>query len=243
MNSRRELMMSYIGQVISLLNLEVDERQVEQLILFDEFLLNYNEKMNLTRIVDPLEVAVKHFADSLTVLSYFQLGRNSKVIDIGAGAGFPGIPLAIVRPDLNMTLLDSLRKRTVYLKELVEHLNLKNVKVVWGRAEDLGHDVDYRERHEVAVARAVAPLNVLAELCLPLIKVGGTFIALKGPKAETEVSNAETAFQLVGGQLISVIPVILPILDDHRCLVHVLKKTFTSRSYPRKAGIPERQPL
>ena len=243
MKSRKELMEGYLDEVIGQLNLVVNVEQIAKLVMFDEFLLSYNERMNLTRIVDPVEVAVKHFADSLTVLSHTNIRPNSSVVDVGAGAGFPGIPLAIVRTDLRVTLIDSLRKRTVYLAELVDYLKLMNVNIVWARAENIGHDVGFRERYDVAVARAVAPLNVLSELCLPLIKVGGSFIAYKGPRSDEETRNAATAFHLLGGRLDSIISVILPILDDPRSLVHVVKKYATPRLYPRKAGIPERQPL
>ena len=169
MTKHSELMLPYLHEVVSLLQIEVSPEQVDKIANFDDFLFDYNKKINLTRIVDPLEVAVKHFGDSLTLLSQKELFAGARVIDVGAGAGFPGIPLAIMRPDLQLTLVDSLRKRTQFLSELIEKLAITNVDVVWGRAEDIGQNPKYREKFDGVIARAVAPLNILAELCLPLI--------------------------------------------------------------------------
>ena len=179
----------------------------------------------------------------MVLLSLTTLFPGAKVIDVGAGAGFPGIPLAIIRPDLKFTLVDSLRKRTVFLSELTENLSLNNVEVVWGRAEDIGQNTECREKHDTVIARAVAPLNVLAELCLPLIRIGGTFFAMKGPKAEAEVSLAEKAIAILGGKVVSFDSVLLPLIEDSRSLVTISKISSTPRTFPRKAGVPERQPL
>jgi len=243
MMKHSESMLPHLQQVFNRLTMNVTNKQLEKFVMFDDFLIEYNEKINLTRIVDPLEVAVKHFGDSLTLLSLTTLFSGAKVIDVGAGAGFPGIPLAIMRPDLQFTLVDSLRKRTVFLSELTEYLSLNNVDVVWGRAEDIGQNTEYREKHDTVIARAVAPLNVLAELCLPLIRIGGTFFAMKGPKAEEEVSLAEKAISILGGKVVSFDSVLLPLIEDSRSLVTISKTSSTPRTYPRKAGVPERQPL
>ena len=243
MTKHSELMLPYLHKVFSLLQIEVLPEQVDKIAKFDDFLFDYNNRINLTRIVDPQEVAVKHFGDSLTLLSQNELFAGARVIDVGAGAGFPGIPLAIMRPDLQLTLIDSLRKRTHFLTELIEHLAITNVDVVWGRAEDIGQNPKYREKFDGVIARAVAPLNILAELCLPLIKVGGHFWALKGPKADSEVSAADKAITLLGGKVASHNSVFLPLTEDSRSLVCILKQSLTPRTYPRKAGVPERQPL
>ena len=243
MTKHSESMLPHLHQVFNLLKINVTKEQFEKFAMFDDFLIEYNEKINMTRIVDPMEVAVKHFGDSLTLLSLTELFPGAKVIDVGAGAGFPGIPLAIMRPDTKFTLVDSLRKRTVFLSELTERLSLGNVDVVWGRAEDLGHNAKYREKIDIAIARAVAPLNVLAELCLPLIRVGGHFFAMKGPKAEAEVCAAEKAIAMLGGKVVSFDTVRLPLIEDSRSLVTISKNSSTPRTYPRKAGLPERKPL
>ena len=238
-----DAMLPHLEQVFKLLNIDVTNEQLNKFAIFDDFLIDYNEKINLTRIVEPMEVAVKHFGDSLALLSQTTLFFGAKVIDVGAGAGFPGIPVAIMRPDLRITLVDSLRKRTIFLSELTERLSLNNVDVVWGRAEDIGQNTQYREKYDIVIARAVAPLNVLAELCLPLIRIGGFFIALKGPKVESEVSAAEKAIARLGGKIDSFDAVLLPLIDDSRSLVNVSKTSSTPGTYPRKAGVPERQPL
>ena len=243
MTKHSESMLPHLQHVFKLLKVDVTKEQLDKFAMFDDFLIEYNEKINLTRIVDPLEVAVKHFGDSVALLTLTTLFPGAKVIDVGAGAGFPGIPLAIMRPDLKFTLVDSLRKRTVFLSELTENLSLNNVEVVWGRAEDIGQNTEYREKHDTVIARAVAPLNALAELCLPLIRIGGAFFAMKGPKAEAEVSLAEKAIAILGGKVVSFDSVLLPLIEDSRSLVTISKNSSTPRTYPRKAGVPERQPL
>lgn len=243
MAKHSDLMLPYLEQVLISLQLPVTQQQLDDIANFDDFLIEYNEKINLTRITDPKEVAVKHFGDSLTLLCYSTIPAGARLIDVGAGAGFPGIPLAIMRPDLHITLVDSLRKRTTFLTELAQRLSLTNVEIDWGRIEELGQNPKFREKFDGVIARAVAPLNVLAELCLPLTKLGGFFLSLKGPKAETEIVEAAQAIKLLGGQLVSNKNVVLPLLDDCRSLVFISKVALTPRSYPRKAGIPERQPL
>ena len=177
-----EQMLQYLRQAATELPVVLTDEQLAAFAVYYDFLLEYNEKVNLTRITEPLDVAVKHFADSLSLLQTGWLPPGGRVADIGTGAGFPGIPLAIMRPDLRVVLVDSLRKRTVFLTEAVQKLALVNVTVVWSRAEDLGRNPDFRERFDIVLARAVAELNVLTELCLPLAKPGGAFVAMKGPR-------------------------------------------------------------
>lgn len=243
MATHSELMLPYLKQVNIAIGLVLTSQQFDCFAKYDDFLIDYNNRMNLTRITDPCEVAVKHFGDSLTLLSHKAMIHGGKVIDIGAGAGFPGVPLAIARPDLQITLVDSLRKRTSFLTELVQHLGLNNVDVVWGRAEEVGQNPKFRGQFDVVIARAVAALNVLVELCLPLARQTGFFLALKGPKAEAEIADALMAIKLLGGYIKDISLIKLPLLDESRSLVCIGKNAPTSRAYPRKAGLPERQPL
>lgn len=238
-----QLMIPYLENVFTEMGLTFTDEQMELFAKYDDFLIDYNTKINLTRIIDPREVAVKHFGDSLTLLTQDVLPQGASIADVGTGAGFPGIPLAISRPDLQITLMDSLRKRIEFLRELIQALGITNVTLVWGRAEELGQNPQYRNRFDIVIARAVAPLRVLVELCLPLTKTNGVFLAMKGPKAEEEVEAATNALKIIGGKLIGTRIVVLPLLKEMRTLVHILKNRPTPREYPRKAGTPERQPI
>ena len=241
--SHSQLMIPYLENVFTEMGLTFTDEQMELFAKYDDFLIDYNTKINLTRIIDPREVAVKHFGDSLTLLTQDVLPQGASIADVGTGAGFPGIPLAISRPDLQITLMDSLRKRIEFLRELIQALGITNVTLVWGRAEELGQNPQYRNRFDIVIARAVAPLRVLVELCLPLTKTNGVFLAMKGPKAEEEVEAATNALKIIGGKLIGPRIVVLPLLKEMRTLVHILKNRPTPREYPRKAGTPERQPI
>ena len=243
MQNNVEEMILHLKQVATLMNIAVSEDQILLFGRYYEFLLEVNQKVNLTRILEPQDVAVKHFGDSLALLAPNELPAGSLVADIGTGAGFPGIPVAIMRPDIQVVLVDSLRKRTVFLSEAIQLLDLRNVKVVWARAEELGHNPAYRERFDVVLARAVASLNVLAELCLPLVKNSGIFLAMKGPKASEELILAQGAISKLGGVLVSVETQELPLVGEVRTLIRISKNKTTAAAYPRKAGIPERQPL
>ena len=238
-----QLMIPYLENVFTEMGLTFTDEQMELFAKYDDFLIDYNTKINLTRIIDPREVAVKHFGDSLTILTQDVLPQGASIADVGTGAGFPGIPLAISRPDLQITLMDSLRKRIEFLRELIQALGITNVTLVWGRAEELGQTPQYRDRFDIVIARAVAPLRVLVELCLPLTKTNGVFLAMKGPKAEEEVEAATNALKIIGGKLIGTRIVVLPLLKEMRTLVHILKNRPTPREYPRKAGTQERQPI
>jgi 16S rRNA (guanine527-N7)-methyltransferase len=197
----------------------------------------------LTAIIQPQEVAVKHFIDSLFAYEeeYFPLA--ARVCDVGTGAGFPGLPLKIYRPDLRMTLLDSTAKKLAFLDRLLGILKISGAETLHSRAEDAGRVAGRRESYDLALARAVAPLNVLCEYCLPLVKPGGLFIALKARQTETELSGARAALRILGGEVAALKPVRLPALADERVVVYIRKLRPTAVNYPRKAGLPEKKPL
>lgn len=217
-----------------------------QLAAFDTYyhlLVEWNEKMNLTAITDPQEVAVKHMIDSLSCLDSEFFPENCALIDVGTGAGFPGLPLKIMRPDIRLTLLDSLNKRINFLKEVTGQLGLRNVDFLHGRAEEVGKMKQHRERYHIASARAVARLNVLCELCIPLVTPGGCFIAQKGAQYQEELAEAARAIQILGAETAKVSPVKLPGLEDGRAVIYLKKVKTTPLAYPRRPGIPEKKPL
>ena len=218
-------------------------QQKGQLGMYYRLLMEWNQKMNLTAITEPHEVAVKHMVDSLSALDEKSFPENGSVIDVGTGAGFPGIPLKILRPDLNMVLLDSLNKRISFLQAIVETLRLEHTECIHGRAEELARDEAYREAFDVAVSRAVAKLSVLSEYCLPFVKQGGVFIALKGRQYREEMKEAQRAVRTLGGGDVESREVHLPGLDDKRAVISIHKISATPKTYPRKAGTPERNPI
>lgn len=218
----------------------------EQEQLFAELLRRLhegNQRLNLTALRTEEDIILKHFVDSLTTLRGGHLDDEWDTLDIGTGAGFPALPLAIVRPDLALTPLDSIRKKIDFVRETAQVLGLKNVTPLVGRAETLGQDTDYRSRFDRAVARAVAPLPVLAELALPLLRVGGLFVSQKGQIAEDELEAGRRAAGEVGGRIVEVDAFSLPILGDARTLVVMEKVRATPAHYPRREGIPTHQPL
>ena len=222
--------------------LKVDETILHYFETYENLLLKYNEVMNLTAITEEREITIKHFLDSLSILWTFKIPENAVLIDIGAGAGFPSVPLKIFRPDIRPTMLDSLNKRVKFLQTLSETLNFKNAQCLHMRAEDAGQNKMYREKYDIAVSRAVAELKVLAEYALPFVKVGGTFICQKGREIETELEEAGNAIKIFGGKVLEVKPVILP--DDIRHTIIVITKIKpTPKKYPRKAGTPSKSPL
>ena len=219
------------------------DKQVEQFALYFERLIETNKVMNLTAITDPQEVVVKHMIDSLTVYQEKYFTKPIKLCDVGSGAGFPGLPLKIYKPELNVTLLDSLAKRLKFLNGVIEELALQDIKTCHVRAEDAGHLKEQREKYDVVVARAVASLAVLCEYCLPLVRVGGIFAAMKGKQWEQELSVAGKAISKLGGELLETKKITLPGLTDERAIIFIAKKVPTPKAYPRKAGLPERVPL
>ena len=221
--------------------MNINENQAKLFNEYMELLLEWNEKINLTAITQKDEIILKHFIDSLTILKYIQ--KNQIVIDVGTGAGFPGIPLKIVNSDLNITLLDSLNKRINFLNEVIDKLKLTKIEAVHGRAEDLGRDKKYRESFDVATSRAVANLSTLLEYLMPFVKVGGICICMKGPNIEKELEEAKKAIAELGGKLEKVDKIYLPNSDIERNIIIIRKVNKTKNMYPRKAGTPAKSPI
>ena len=221
---------------------------IRDLLKYADMLKEKNKVMNLTAITDDEGIAMKHFIDSLTIASYIDKeqekagGRRVSLIDVGTGAGFPGIPLKINKRDLDLTLLDSLAKRLKFLEEVASSLSLDNVSFVHARAEDAGRDIKLREKFDIATARAVASLPVLCEYCLPFVKVGGCFIAMKG-KLEEELESADKAIKVLGGKIEEVKEFTLPGTDMERTIVVIRKVKETPKRYPRQAGKPSKEPI
>lgn len=226
---------------LNALNLNFSDEKLKKFFDFMNLLLEKNKVMNLTGITEPKEVILKHFIDSLTILKY--INENGSVIDVGTGAGFPGIPLKIVEDSLEITLLDSLNKRINFLNEVIENISLDKTKTIHGRAEDFGQDAAYREKYDVAVSRAVAPLNILLEYMLPFVKVGGKCICMKGSNCDEEIENAKNAIEILGGKIEKTEKFNLPNSDNNRTILVIKKTKKTSVQYPRKAGIPTKNPL
>lgn len=225
------------------LGLSLTDRQVHQFIAYKDLLLEWNEKMNLTAITDEKEIMMKHFLDALSCALVDKLKSHVKIIDVGTGAGFPGIPLKIYYPDLSLTLLDSLNKRIHFLREICSRLELAQVEFVHGRAEDFGANKQYREKYDIAVARAVAELNVLSEYCLPFVKVGGYFICQKGPSIDEEMERGKKAIEVLGGKVVERKDILLPFSDITHNIVVIEKVKATPTKFPRKAGMPTKKPL
>jgi 16S rRNA (guanine527-N7)-methyltransferase len=223
------------------LNLKFTPEQTANFQTYMELLVEWNEKINLTAITEPKEVAVKHFLDSLTVLNAVNIKSGSRVIDVGTGAGFPGIPLKIMRPDMELTLLDSLNKRLIFLKEVCTALKI-DASLVHARAEEGGRQKQLREKFDIATARAVAPLNLLCEYCLPFLKVGGLFVAMKGPNCTDEVKNAKKAISLLGCELTEQKELVLPD-NSGRTLILIKKIKTTPDIYPRHGSKISKYPL
>ncbi len=221
--------------------ISIDSSVTDRLIVFMEHLKYWNTKMNLTAIEDDQDIVVKHFLDSMSILPYIPAAAKT-FIDIGTGAGFPGIPVKIARPDLEVTLLDSLAKRISFLKGAAELLSLTGIYALHGRAEDYGQNKLFRESFDVASARAVAPLNVLCEYCLPFVKIGGFFIAMKAG-IEGELEQAVRALDILGGEIIDTVSFTLPIIPARRNLIIIKKFRQISTKYPRKSGNPTKMPL
>lgn len=222
------------------INISLSSDTADKFLLYKNLLKAWNEKINLTAIVEDKEIILKHFIDSLTIEKYIL--ENSSIIDVGTGAGFPGIPLKIVRKDIEITLLDSLNKRLFFLEAVKQNLKLENTKIIHGRAEDLGKNVDFREKYDIATARAVANLSVLSEYCLPFVKVGGLFICMKGSNIE-EIDDAKKALEKLGGKIEKIEKIFLPDSDIERNIVIIKKIKNTPKEFPRKAGIPSKNPI
>ncbi|SET29779.1 16S rRNA (guanine527-N7)-methyltransferase [Pseudobutyrivibrio sp. C4] len=233
---------SYLKNTIIDWNLTLDDKQINQLDLFYEMLVEKNKVMNLTAITEFDEVIVKHFADSLSIGKVMPSNINT-VCDLGTGAGFPGIPMAIAYPNIQFTLIDSLNKRIKFLQEVVDALGLRNVTLIHARAEEAGRNKLYREKFDLVVSRAVANISTLSEYCLPLVKLNGYFISFKSGDIKEEVSLSGNAIQKLGGSMEELVYFSLPDTDISRSFIIIDKKKSTPKAYPRKAGTPSKEPL
>lgn len=232
---------NYLTTVTKDFKIQLDEKQISQLEKYFELLSEWNEKINLTAITDAKGVAVKHFADSLTIFNYMDIPQNARVIDVGTGAGFPGIVLKIARPDIQLTLLDSLKKRLNFLNVVTNDLGL-DAELIHSRAEEGGQDLDLRESFDLVVSRAVAQLNILCEYCLPYVRLSGRFVAFKA-NADSELASSKKAIQTLGGKLKSVNKFELPLDGGARTLVEIEKVQPTPEKYPRQNGKIKARPL
>jgi 16S rRNA (guanine527-N7)-methyltransferase len=225
-------------------NLSLTEFQLRAFQIYNRELIAWNQRVNLTRIVEPEEITVKHFLDSLSVYQALpDLPQNFSIIDVGTGAGFPGLPLKIALPNIQLTLLEATTKKTKFLQHIVDTLQLNEVTVLAARAEEVGRQAAHREQYDVALARAVASLPVLAEYTLPLVRVEGLVIAQKGQHLAEEVEAAIRASEMLGGQLDRILPVEVPGLEAARHLIIIRKSKATPKQYPRRPGVPAKRPL
>lgn len=220
---------------------EIDDNKIQKFYDYINLLVEWNKKINLTAITEEKDIILKHFVDSLTVLKYIK--ENKSIVDVGTGAGFPGIPLAIMNDSLKITLVDSLNKRINFLNEVCSKIKLKNTKAIHSRAEEFGQDNNYRESYDIAISRAVSNLTVLAEYLLPLVKVGGKIICMKGPDIEEELKQAKSAIDILGGKFERCDNFCLPKSDISRNIIIINKIKETPKKYPRKAGTPVKTPL
>ena len=237
-----------LKSVCSKMNIEVSGYQLERFSMFYELLLEYNKRYNLTAITEEQDVIYKHFADSLSIIMFnhneiIKELNDRNVIDVGTGAGFPGIPLKIVNPDMKLTFLDSVNKKLDFVREVCRQLEFKDISVIHGRAEDFGKDREYREKYDICLSRAVAALPVLSELCIPFVKPGGIFVSYKGSDIEQEIKKSENAVKILGGSLSEIKTFNIPDTDIKRALIMIIKEKHTPMQYPRKAGISVKHPL
>lgn len=223
--------------------IELTELQTSQLMQYMSLLREWNEKINLTAITEPEDIITKHFLDSMSVFATTYIKNGAKIIDVGTGAGFPGLVMKMTKPEIDLTLLDSLAKRLNFLQTVCEQTSVENVKFVHSRAEDGGQNPLYREKFDVAIARAVANMSTLSEYLLPFVRIGGYFIAMKGPLADDELKSAKRAIEVLGGEIAEVAEVNIPFTDLKHRIVVIKKVKATAKAYPRKAGTPSKKPL
>lgn len=225
------------------LKIPYSDEKINQYLIYYEMLTEKNKVMNLTAITEFEDVVEKHFLDSLSLIKCMDLNRKMQVLDLGTGAGFPGIPLKIAFPELKIVLMDSLNKRVLFLQEVISELNLSGITAIHGRAEEMAVKKEYREQFDLCVSRAVANLSSLSEYCLPFVRVGGNFVSYKSGEVEEEVKQAGKAISVLGGKMVKVQKFVLPQTDVSRSFVQIEKKKMTPKSYPRKAGTPSRTPI
>ncbi|MBP5772638.1 MAG: 16S rRNA (guanine(527)-N(7))-methyltransferase RsmG [Eubacterium sp.] len=235
--------MGLLEEILKKLNISLNEDQKQKFSDYYSLLLEKNKVMNLTRITDEEEFIIKHFADSLMISKVIEMEKIESLIDVGTGAGFPGIPIKIIYPNIKVTLLDSLDKRVGFLKEVIEKLELEDIEAVHGRAEDLGQDDNYREKYDLCVSRAVADLSVLSEYCIPFVKENGEFVSYKAEGSDKEIYAARNAIETLGAGLNSICTEKIPNTDINRQFAIIKKILKTDPKYPRKAGKPSKKPL
>ena len=240
--------MNKLVNICNKINIEISDDQINCFEKYYELLIEKNKVMNLTAITDKEDVIVKHFIDSIALIPYLtdkgiNINNKLKIIDIGTGAGFPGLPLKIMMPDVKFTLLDSLNKRVSFLNEVIDELKLKDIEALHGRAEDYASNNKYREKYDICVSRAVANLSTLSEYCIPFVKEDGFFISYKAGESEEEINNSKNAIKILGGKINKVEEFVLPGTDASRVFVFIRKLELTDKKYPRKAGVPAKKPL
>lgn len=234
---------TFLEESFRKLGIELKDEQTEQFLMYYRLLTEKNKVMNLTAITDYQEVVLKHFVDSVSLVKVIDLHKINSLIDVGTGAGFPGIPLKIVFPHLQVVLLDSLNKRVHFLNELIDEIRFENISAIHARAEDAAKNNVYREQFDICVSRAVANLSSLSEYCLPFVKKGGYFVSYKSTNIDMEIENAKKALFLLGGALKEKRTFCLPDTDIGRSFLIIQKEKTTPRKYPRKAGLPSKEPL
>lgn len=230
-----------MNNLLKEMNIQIESQEINKFYAYMDLLLEWNKKINLTAITKQDEIILKHFIDSLTIFKY--LKTNEKIVDIGTGAGFPSIPLAIMSKSNEFVLVDSLNKRINFLEEVKENIDLKNITTIHARAEEFGQNKEFRESFDVSVSRAVANLSTLVEYLIPTVKIGGQIICMKGSQIEEELQEAQFAINELGGKIEKIEEIILPQTDIKRNIIIINKIKNTNKKYPRKAGTPSKQPL
>lgn len=236
-------MNNVLTEKVKELSIVLNDKQIQRFEQYYNILVEWNKVMNLTAITEYEEVVEKHFLDSLTIVNAIHVEKIETLIDVGTGAGFPGIPLKIAFPHLKVTLLDSLNKRIKFLNEVIDLLELNDIKAIHGRAEDYAKQAEYREQYDICVSRAVANLATLSEYCLPYVKVDGLFVPYKSGEIDEELKSSEKAVSILGGKVEEVVKFQLPGTDIGRSFVKIHKIKETKKKYPRKAGMPTKEPL
>lgn len=232
-----------LNEAMEKLNIHLTDEKILQFQKYYELLIEWNKVMNLTSITNYNDVVMKHFVDSISIVNAVDMNSIANMIDIGTGAGFPGIPIKIVFPEIEAILLDSLNKRVNFLNTVIDELSLKNIYAFHGRAEEHARKKQHREKYDLCVSRAVSKLSTLSEYCLPYVKTGGLFISYKSGEIDQEINESKAAIHILGGQITDIVKFNLPDTDIYRSLVVIDKKRNTDKKYPRKAGIPTKEPL